>query len=111
MSRTSCCALPGASGGNDADLKTPAGREAVLRLVDRVDVLLEGYRPGVAERLGVGPEDCLARNPRLIYGRVTGWGQSGPMAARAGHGINYLSLTGVLHAIGRAGERPVPRLT
>ncbi|MBP2365752.1 CaiB/BaiF CoA transferase family protein [Pseudonocardia parietis] len=93
-----------------ADLKDPAGRETVLRLVEKADVLLEGYRPGVTERLGVGPEDCHARNPRLVYGRMTGWGQDGPMAPRAGHDINYISLTGALHAIGRAGERPVPPL-
>jgi alpha-methylacyl-CoA racemase len=93
-----------------ADLKDPAGRETVLRLVERADVLLEGYRPGVTERLGVGPADCHARNPRLVYGRMTGWGQDGPMAPRAGHDINYISLTGALHAIGRAGERPVPPL-
>src|SRR5688572_26100374 len=93
-----------------ADLKDPAGRETVLRLVERADVLLEGYRPGVTERLGVGPADCHARNPRLVYGRMTGWGQDGPLAARAGHDINYISLTGALHAIGRAGERPVPPL-
>ena len=93
-----------------ADLKDPAGRETVLRLVDHADVLLEGYRPGVTERLGVGPQDCHARNPRLVYGRMTGWGQDGPMAARAGHDINYISLTGALHAIGRDGERPVPPL-
>ncbi len=82
----------------------------MLRLVERADVLLEGYRPGVTERLGVGPADCQARNPRLVYGRMTGWGQDGPLAGRAGHDINYISLTGVLHAIGRAGERPVPPL-
>ena len=93
-----------------ADLKDPAGRETVLRLVERADVLLEGYRPGVTERLGVGPADCHARNPRLVYARMTGWGQDGPSAPRAGHDINYIGLTGVLHAIGRAGERPVPPL-
>jgi alpha-methylacyl-CoA racemase len=93
-----------------ADLKDPAGRETVLRLAERADVLLEGYRPGVTERLGVGPADCHARNPRLVYGRMTGWGQDGPLATRAGHDINYISLTGALHAIGRAGERPVPPL-
>jgi alpha-methylacyl-CoA racemase len=93
-----------------ADLKDPAGRETVLRLVEHADVLLEGYRPGVTERLGVGPADCHARNPRLVYARMTGWGQDGPMAQRAGHDINYISLTGALHAIGRAGERPVPPL-
>ena len=79
-------------------------------MVERADVLLEGYRPGVTERLGVGPDDCHARNPRLIYARMTGWGQDGPLATRAGHDINYISLTGALHAIGRAGERPVPPL-
>jgi alpha-methylacyl-CoA racemase len=89
-----------------ADLKSPAGRETVLRLAERADVLLEGLRPGVTERLGVGPDDCQARNPRLIYGRMTGWGQTGPMAARAGHDINYISLTGVLGALGPA-ERPI----
>lgn len=93
-----------------ADLKSAGGVETVLRLVERADVLIEGYRPGVTERLGVGPEACHARNPRLVYGRMTGWGQDGPMAQRAGHDINYISLTGALHAIGRAGERPVPPL-
>ncbi|MFR9804183.1 CaiB/BaiF CoA transferase family protein [Pseudonocardia sp. RS010] len=94
-----------------ADLKTPEGRETLLRLVEKADVLIEGYRPGVTERLGVGPADCHARNPKLVYGRMTGWGQDGPMAARAGHDINYISLTGALHAIGRGnGERPVPPL-
>lgn len=93
-----------------ADLKTSEGRELVRRLVVKADVLLEGYRPGVAERLGVGPDDCAAINPRLVYGRMTGWGQDGPLAQRAGHDINYISLTGVLHAVGRAGERPVPPL-
>ncbi|TDC55284.1 CoA transferase, partial [Actinomadura sp. KC345] len=93
-----------------ADLKDPDDREDVLRLVEWADVLIEGYRPGVTERLGVGPEHCHARNPRLVYARMTGWGQDGPLAQRAGHDINYISLTGVLHAIGRAGERPVPPL-
>jgi alpha-methylacyl-CoA racemase len=93
-----------------ANLKDPEGRETVLRLVERADVLLEGYRPGVTERLGVGPAECHARNPRLVYARMTGWGQYGPMAQRAGHDINYISLSGALHAIGRAGQRPVPPL-
>jgi alpha-methylacyl-CoA racemase len=93
-----------------ADLKDAADRDGVLALADHADVLLEGFRPGVAERLGVGPQDCLARNPRLVYGRMTGWGQDGPLAPRAGHDINYLSLTGALHAIGRPGEPPVPPL-
>ena len=89
-----------------ADLKSEAGRELVFRLVAKADVLIEGYRPGVAERLGIGPDDCLAVNPGLVYGRMTGWGQDGPMANRAGHDINYISLTGALHAMGRPGERP-----
>jgi alpha-methylacyl-CoA racemase len=93
-----------------ADLKTTDGREVALRLAARADVLMEGFRPGVAERLGVGPADCHAVNPRLVYGRMTGWGQDGPLAQRAGHDINYISLTGALHAIGRPGERPVPPL-
>ncbi|WP_028479460.1 CaiB/BaiF CoA-transferase family protein [Nocardia sp. CNY236] len=94
----------------EADLKNPTDIERVLRLADRADVLIEGFRPGVTERMGLGPDDVLARNPRLIYGRMTGWGQTGPLADRAGHDINYISLTGVLHAIGRKGERPVPPL-
>lgn len=93
-----------------ADLKAEHGRDTVLRLAANADVLIEGYRPGVAERLGVGPEHCRAVNPRLIYGRVTGWGQTGPLAHRAGHDINYIGLTGILNAIGRQGERPVPPL-
>src|SRR5215217_5343154 len=90
------------------DLKRPEAVEAVLRLVERADVLLEGFRPGVTERLGLGPDVCLARNPRLVYGRMTGWGQEGPLAHAAGHDINYISLAGVLHAIGRPGQPPVP---
>jgi len=82
----------------------------LLRLAGHADVLLEGMRPGVAERLGFGPDECLRRNPALVYGRMTGWGQDGPLAQRAGHDINYISLTGALHAIGRPGERPVPPL-
>jgi alpha-methylacyl-CoA racemase len=93
-----------------ADLKSEDGRALVLSLAERADVLVEGLRPGVAERLGVGPDDCLARNPGLVYARMTGWGQSGPLADRAGHDINYIGLTGALHAIGRKGERPVPPL-
>ncbi|UJW29780.1 CoA transferase [Saccharothrix sp. AJ9571] len=92
-----------------ADLKSAGGFDLVRRLADRADVLLEGFRPGVAERLGLGPEDCHARNPRLVYGRITGWGRTGPLADRAGHDINYLALTGALHAIG-TGERPAPPL-
>ncbi|MGW5452208.1 CaiB/BaiF CoA transferase family protein [Nocardia sp. NPDC003979] len=94
----------------EADLKKPEDVAKVLDLVEKADVLLEGFRPGVTERMGLGPDDALARNPRLIYGRMTGWGQYGPMADRAGHDINYISLTGVLNAIGRKGERPVPPL-
>jgi alpha-methylacyl-CoA racemase len=93
-----------------ANLKDARDREAVLNLVEKADVLVEGYRPGVTERLGVGPQDCLLRNPALVYARITGWGQDGPLAQRAGHDINYLSVTGALHAIGRPGERPVPPL-
>jgi alpha-methylacyl-CoA racemase len=89
------------------DLKAPADRETLLRLVERADVLIEGLRPGVMERLGLGPADCQARNPRLVYARMTGWGQQGPLAHRAGHDINYIALSGVLHAIGTAGGKPV----
>jgi alpha-methylacyl-CoA racemase len=88
------------------DLRQPRGVEAVLQLVDRADVLIEGYRPGVTERLGLGPEACHERNPRLVYGRMTGWGQHGPLSRTAGHDISYIALTGALHAMGRKGERP-----
>jgi alpha-methylacyl-CoA racemase len=91
-----------------ADLKAPAGVALARSLIGKADVLIEGFRPGVTERLGIGPDDCLAANPRLVYARMTGWGQDGPLALRAGHDINYISLTGMLHATGRAGERPVP---
>jgi len=93
-----------------ADLKAPEGRDLVLQLVAKADVLIEGYRPGVTERLGLGPEDCAKVNERLIYARMTGWGQDGPRALQAGHDINYISLNGTLHAVGRKGERPVPPL-
>jgi alpha-methylacyl-CoA racemase len=93
-----------------ANLKSGEDRELVLRLIAKADVLIEGYRPGVTERLGLGPEDCAKVNDRLIYARMTGWGQTGPRSQQAGHDINYISLNGVLHAIGRAGERPVPPL-
>jgi alpha-methylacyl-CoA racemase len=89
-----------------ANLKEDAGRDLVLDLVSESDVLIEGFRPGVAERLGVGPEQCHRINPRLVYGRITGWGQTGPWADRVGHDINYIGLTGALHAIGREGEPP-----
>jgi alpha-methylacyl-CoA racemase len=88
------------------NLKDTSGHKTMLALVGAADVLIEGYRPGVSERLGVGPDQCLAENSRLVYARVTGWGQDGPLAARAGHDINYISLTGGLHAIGRSGDRP-----
>jgi alpha-methylacyl-CoA racemase len=88
------------------DLKHPRGPEVVLRLAAASDALIEGYRPGVTERLGVGPADCLARNPALVYGRMTGWGQDGPLASSAGHDIAYIALTGALHAIGRADGPP-----
>lgn len=91
------------------NLKDPRAVEVVLRLIEQADILIEGYRPGVAERLGLGPEECLARNPRLVYGRMTGWGQTGPLAQAAGHDINYISLSGAAHAIGTA-EQPVPPL-
>jgi alpha-methylacyl-CoA racemase len=91
------------------DLKRPAGVQVALRLVDRADALIEGFRPGVMERLGLGPDVCLARNLRLVYGRMTGWGQSGPLAHAAGHDINYIALSGALHAIGTP-EQPLPPL-
>jgi alpha-methylacyl-CoA racemase len=92
------------------DLKKKDGVETVLRLVAGADAFIEGFRPGVAERLGIGPDECLARNPRLVYGRMTGWGQTGPLAQAAGHDLNYIALTGVLDAIGRAGQKPTPPL-
>ena len=92
------------------DLKNPDGVETVLKLIESADVLLEGFRPGVTERLGLGPDVCLARNPGIVYGRMTGWGQTGNMSLVAGHDINYISLSGVLHAIGQPGERPTPPL-
>ncbi len=92
------------------DLKHASGKQTVLRMCAQADALFEGFRPGVVERLGVGPEACAAVNPRLVYGRMTGWGQSGPLAASAGHDINYIAISGALHGIGRRGERPVPPL-
>jgi len=112
----------GAQGGGPADvlgrgrrsaavnLKSPQGIAACLRMVERADMLKEGFRPGVMERLGLGPDECFARNPKLVYGRVTGWGQYGPLSQAAGHDINYIAITGALHAVGRRGERPVPPL-
>jgi alpha-methylacyl-CoA racemase len=110
---------PGATGADPmlrnrrfvvADLKSEHGRELVLKLVAKADVLIEGYRPGVTERLGLGPDDCAEVNDRLVYARMTGWGQTGPRSQQAGHDINYISLNGVLHSIGRVNERPVPPL-
>ncbi|MET3916893.1 alpha-methylacyl-CoA racemase [Variovorax sp. OAS795] len=92
------------------NMKDPRGVEAVLRLMARADILVEGFRPGVAEKLGLGPSVCHARNPRLIYGRMTGWGQTGPLAQAAGHDINYISLSGALHAMGEADRPPMPPL-
>src|ERR1043165_8519435 len=92
------------------DLKKPEGIEVVLKLVEQADALVEGFRPGVMERLGLGPDVCLKRNLKLVYGRMTGWGQDGPLALAAGHDINYIALTGALHSIGRRGEAPVPPL-
>src|SRR5438874_1630713 len=92
------------------DLKHPDGVQAVLRLAERADALLEGFRPGVMERLGLGPDECLARNPRLVYGRMTGWGQDGPLAHAAGHDIDYIAIAGALNNFTRKGDRPVPPL-
>ena len=91
------------------DLKREVGVQAALRLIEHADALIEGFRPGVMERLGLGPAECFARNSRLVYGRMTGWGQSGPLAAAAGHDINYIAISGALHAIGTA-EQPLPPL-
>jgi alpha-methylacyl-CoA racemase len=110
---------PGASGADPtlrnrrfvvADLKSEQGRGLVLQLVAKADVLIEGFRPGVTERLGLGPNDCAEINDRLVYARMTGWGQTGPRSQQAGHDINYISLNGLLHSVGRVGERPVPPL-
>ncbi len=92
------------------DLKKPESVRLALRLIDGADALIEGFRPGVMERLGLGPDICLKRNPKLAYGRVTGWGQEGPLALAAGHDLNYIALTGALHAIGRKGQKPTPPL-
>jgi len=90
------------------DLKHPDGVETVMKLVEQADALIEGFRPGVADRLGIGPDACLARNPKLVYGRMTGWGQDGPYAQAAGHDINYIELAGALGHFGRAGSKPTP---
>lgn len=89
------------------NLKSEAGKDTLRRLLTQADAFIEGFRPGVMERLGLGPEDCLALNPKLVYGRMTGWGQDGPLALAAGHDINYIALTGALHSIGRKGEAPI----
>ena len=94
----------------ELDLKNAHDRQSLTQMISVADVLIEGFRPGVTERLGIGPDVCLDANPRLVYARMTGWGQTGPFAERAGHDLNYISLTGALHAIGRAGQRPVPPL-
>jgi alpha-methylacyl-CoA racemase len=92
------------------NLRTPEGVQTLLRMLEQVDALQEGFRPGVMEKLGIGPDVCLERNPRLVYGRMTGWGQEGPLARAAGHDINYIALSGALHTIGRKGQKPVPPL-
>lgn len=92
------------------DLKKPEGIKTVLKLIDKADALQEGFRPGVMEKLGIGPDVCLKRNPKLVYGRMTGWGQEGPLSQAAGHDINYISLTGALYAIGPGDRKPVPPL-
>jgi alpha-methylacyl-CoA racemase len=94
----------------ELDLKDPADRDAILRLVDDADVLIDPFRPGVTERLGIGPDECVARNPRLIYARMTGWGQDGPLASTAGHDLNYIALAGALHPMGSPDEPPRPPL-
>jgi alpha-methylacyl-CoA racemase len=94
----------------EANLKDAADKEAIMNLIAKADVVIEGFRPGVTERLGFGPEDVAAVNPRIVYGRMTGWGQEGPLSQVAGHDINYISLTGLLHAVGRANEVPTPPL-
>ena len=91
----------------EVDLRAEGATRRMLDIIGCADVLIEGYRPGVMERLGLGPTECLARNPRLIYGRMTGWGQHGPLAQAAGHDINYIAISGALHAVGRACEAPV----
>jgi alpha-methylacyl-CoA racemase len=92
------------------NLKDPQGVETLLRMVENADAIIDPYRPGVCEKLGIGPEACLARNPKLVFARMTGWGQDGPLSQAAGHDINYISITGALYAMGRGGEKPVPPL-
>lgn len=88
------------------DMKKPGSKEAVLKMIEGADAIFEGFRPGVMEKMGLGPDECLARNPKLVYGRMTGWGQFGPLSKAAGHDINYIAISGALHAIGRSGEAP-----
>ena len=92
------------------NLKAPEGIKTALRLIERADILIEGFRPGVMERLGLGPDKCLNTNPKLVYARMTGWGQTGPLSHSAGHDLNYLAITGALHAMGKDGEPPIPPL-
>lgn len=92
------------------NLKEPEGIETLLRMVENADVIIDPYRPGVCEKLGIGPDVCLERNPKLVFARMTGWGQDGPLAHAAGHDINYISITGALYATGRKGQKPVPPL-
>jgi alpha-methylacyl-CoA racemase len=94
----------------NVDLRAPGAVDALMPVIAGADALIEGFRPGVMERLGLGPDPCLAANPRLVYGRMTGWGQSGPLKSAAGHDINYIAISGALHAVGPAGEKPVPPL-
>ncbi|MEM7711783.1 MAG: CaiB/BaiF CoA-transferase family protein, partial [Pseudomonadota bacterium] len=94
----------------ELNLKEPSDLERALALIDQADALIEGFRPGVMEKLQLGPEACLERNPRLIYGRMTGWGQKGPLASNAGHDLNYLAISGALHAMGEPGRPPTPPL-
>src|SRR5260370_5474732 len=105
------CAKASGNGGRPSvalDLKNPQAVAVLLELLKSADVLIEGFRPGVMEGLGLGPQVCLERNPKLVYGRMTGWGQDGPLARRAGHDINYIAMSGVLHTFARQNERPVP---
>src|SRR6201986_516059 len=92
------------------DMKKPEAVEAALKLIDKADALIEGFRPGVMESLGVGPDVCLKRNPKLVFGRMTGWGQTGPLSQAAGHDMNYIAISGALHAIGTKDAKPVPPL-
>jgi alpha-methylacyl-CoA racemase len=107
---TACDVLARGRRSITLDLKQPRARLLLLDLITKADALIEGFRPGVMERLGLGPDDCIERNPKLVYGRVTGWGQTGPLSQAAGHDLNYVALTGMLHAMGRAGSTPPPPL-